>query len=167
MALWGLSVADRPLEAEGKTVVMRFICVAGREMVNAGHETSMAKHDFSISGFETIANAVAAENCRYGIHFMPCARATGRYWRRVWLTAEDQALTAEDYALTAEDQALTAKDQALTAKDQALTAEDQALTAEDQTLTAEDHALYSSNVQPNAAATTSGTKIMAFCCPFS
>lgn len=118
MALWGLSVADRPLEAEGKTVVMRFICVAGREMVNAGHETSMAKHDFSISGFETIANAVAAENCRYGIHFMPCARATGRDWRRVWLTAEDQAL-------------------------------------------------YSSNVQPNAAATTSGTKIMAFCCPFS
>ena len=125
MALWGLSVADRPLEAEGKTVVMRFICVAGREMVNAGHETSMAKHDFSISGFETIANAVAAENCRYGIHFMPCARATGRDWRRVWLTAEDQALTAED------------------------------------------NALYSSNVQPNAAATTSGTKIMAFCCPFS
>ena len=125
MALWGLSVADRPLAAEGKTVVMRFICVAGREMVNAGHETSMAKHDFSISGFETIANAVAAENCRYGIHFMPCARATGRDWRRVWLTAEDQALTAED------------------------------------------HALYSSNVQPNAAATTSGTKIMAFCCPFS
>lgn len=139
MALWGLSVADRPLATEGKTAVMRFICVAGREMVNAGHETSMAKHDFSISGFETIANAVAAENCRYGIHFMPCARATGRDWRRVWLTAEDQALTAEDYALTAEDQALTA----------------------------EDHALYSSNVQPNAAATTSGTKIMAFCCPFS
>lgn len=125
MALWGLSVADRPLEAEGKTVVMRFICVAGREMVNAGHETSMAKHDFSISGFETIANAVAAENCRYGIHFMPCARATGRDWRRVWLTAEDQALTAEDQAL------------------------------------------YSASVQPNAAATTSGTKILAFCCPFS
>ena len=125
MALWGLSVADRPLEAEGKTVVMRFICVAGREMVNAGHETSMAKHDFSISGFETIANAVAAENCRYGIHFMPCARATGRDWRRVWLTAKDQTLTAED------------------------------------------HALYSSNVQPNAAATTSGTKILAFYCPFS
>ena len=125
MALWGLSVADRPLEAEGKTVVMRFICVAGREMVNAGHETSMAKHDFSISGFETIANAVAAENCRYGIHFMPCARATGRDWRRVWLTAEDQVLTAEDQAL------------------------------------------YSASVQPNAAATTSGTKIMAFCCPFS
>ena len=132
MALWGLSVADRPLATEGKTALMRFICVAGREMVNAGHETSMAKHDFSISGFENIANAFAAENCRYGIHFMPCARATGRYWRRVWLTAEDQALTAED-----------------------------------QTLTAEDHALYSSNVQPNAAATTSGTKIMAFCCPFS
>lgn len=125
MALWGLSVADRPLATEGKTALMRFICVAGREMVNAGHETSMAKHDFSISGFETIANAVAAENCRYGIHFMPCARATGRDWRRVWLTAEDQTLTAED------------------------------------------HALYSSNVQPNAAATTSGTKIMAFCCPFS
>ena len=125
MALWGLSVADRPLEAEGKTVVMRFICVAGREMVNAGHETSMAKHDFSISGFETIANAVAAENCRHGIHFMPCARATGRDWRRVWLTAEDQALTAEDQAL------------------------------------------YSGSVQPNAAATTSGTKILAFCCPFS
>lgn len=101
-------------------------------MANAGRETSMAKHDFSISGFETIANAVAAENCRYGIHFMPCARATGRDWRRVWLTAEDQALTAED-----------------------------------QTLTAEDQTLYSSNVQPNAAATTSGTKIMAFCCPFS
>lgn len=78
MALWGLSVADRPLEAEGKTVVMRFICVAGREMVNAGHETSMAKHDFSISGFETIANAVAAKNCRHSVHFMPCARATGR-----------------------------------------------------------------------------------------
>lgn len=125
MALWGLSVADRPLEAEGKTVVMRFICVAGREMVNAGHETSMAKHDFSISGFETIANAVAAENCRYGIHFMPCARATGRDWRRVWLTAEDQVLTAEDQAL------------------------------------------YSASVLPNAAATTSGTKILAFCCPFS
>ena len=139
MALWGLSVADRPLATEGKTAVMRFICVAGREMVNAGHETSMAKHDFSISGFETIANAVAAENCRHGIHFMPCARATGRDWRRVWLTAEDYALTAEN----------------------------QALTAEDQTLTAEDHALYSSNVQPNAAATTSGTKILAFCCPFS
>ena len=125
MALWGLSVADRPLEAEGKTVVMRFICVAGREMANAGRETSMAKHDFSISGFETIANAVAAENCRYGIHFMPCARATGRDWRRVWLTAEDQALTAEDQAL------------------------------------------YSASVLPNAAATTSGTKILAFCCPFS
>ena len=78
MALWGLSVADRPLATEGKTAVMRFICVAGREMANAGRETSMAKHDFSISGFETIANAVAAENCRYGIHFMPCARATGR-----------------------------------------------------------------------------------------
>lgn len=125
MALWGLSVADRPSAAEGKTAVMRFICVAGREMVNAGRETSMAKHDFSISGFETIANAVAAENCRYGIHFMPCARATGRDWRRVWLTAEDQALTAEDQAL------------------------------------------YSASVQPNAAATTSGTKILAFCCPFS
>lgn len=78
MALWGLSVADRPLEAEGKNAVMRFICVVGREMANAGRETSMAKHDFSISGFETIANAVAAENCRHGIHFMPCARATGR-----------------------------------------------------------------------------------------
>lgn len=125
MALWGLSVADRPLAAEWKTAVMRFICVAGREMANAGHETSMAKHDFSISGFETIANAVAAENCRHGIHFMPCARATGRDWRRVWLTVEDQALTAEDYAL------------------------------------------YSASVQPNAAATTSGTKILAFCCPFS
>ena len=125
MALWGLSVADRPLEAEGKTAVMRFICVAGHEMVNAGHETSMAKHDFSISGFETIANAVAAENCRYGIHFMPCARATGRDWRRVWLTAEDQALTAEDQTL------------------------------------------YSASVLPNAAATTSGTKILAFYCPFS
>lgn len=49
MALWGLSVADRPLMAEGKTAVMRFICVAGRETVNAGRETSMAKHDFSIS----------------------------------------------------------------------------------------------------------------------
>ena len=124
MALWGLSVADRPLEAEGETAVMRFICVAGREMVNAGRETSMAKHDFSISGFETIANAVAAENCRHSIHFMPCARATGRDWRRVWLTAEDQALTAEDYAMTAEDQAMTTEDQTLTAKDQALTAED-------------------------------------------
>ena len=125
MALWGLSVADRPLATEGKTALMRFICVAGREMANAGRETSMAKHDFSISGFETIANAVAAENCRYGIHFMPCARATGRDWRRVWLTAEDQVLTAEDQAL------------------------------------------YSASVQPNAAATTSGTKILAFCCPFS
>lgn len=125
MALWGLSVADRPLEAEGKTAAMRFICVAGREMVNAGRETSMAKHDFSISGFETIANAVSAENCRHGIHFMPCARATGRDWRRVWLTAEDQALTAEDQTL------------------------------------------YSASVLPNAAATTSGTKILAFCCPFS
>ena len=125
MALWGLSVADRPLEAEGKTAVMRFICFAGREMVNAGRETSMAKHDFSISGFETIANAVAAENCRHGIHFMPCARATGRDWRRVWLTAKDQALTAEDQAL------------------------------------------YNASVLPNAAATTSGTKILAFCCPFS
>ena len=125
MALWGLSVADRPLAAEGKTAVMRFICVAGREMANAGRETSMAKHDFSISGFETIANAVAAENCRHGIHFMPCARATGRDWRRVWLTAKDQALTAEDQAL------------------------------------------YSASVLPNAAATTSGTKILAFCCPFS
>ena len=78
MALWGLSVADRPLEAEGKTAVMRFICVAGREMVNARRETSMENHDFSISGFENIANAVAAENCRHGVHFMPCARATGR-----------------------------------------------------------------------------------------
>ena len=125
MALWGLSVADRPLATEGKTALMRFICVAGHEMVNAGRETSMAKHDFSISGFETIANAVAAENCRHGVHFMPCARATGRDWRRVWLTAEDQVLTAEDQAL------------------------------------------YSASVQPNAAATTSGTKILAFCCPFS
>ena len=132
MALWGLSVADRPLATEGKTALMRFICVAGREMANAGRETSMAKHDFSISGFETIANAVAAENCRYGIHFMPCARATGRDWRRVWLTAEGQVLTAEG-----------------------------------QVLTAEDHALYSASVLPNAAATTSGTKILAFCCPFS
>lgn len=125
MALWGLSVADCPLEAEGKTTVMRFICVAGREMVNAGRETIMAKHDFSISGFETIANAVAAENCRHSIHFMPCARATGRDWRRAWLTAEDYALTAEDQAL------------------------------------------YSASVQPNAATTTSGTKILAFCYPFS
>ena len=125
MALWGLSVADRPLEAEGKNTVMRFICVARREMANAGRETSMAKHDFSISGFETIANAVSAENCRHSIHFMPCARATGRDWRRVWLTAEDQALTAEDQTL------------------------------------------YSASVLPNAAATTSGTKILAFCCPFS
>lgn len=49
MALWGLSVADRPSALEGKTAVMRFICVAGRETVNAGRETSMAKHDFSIS----------------------------------------------------------------------------------------------------------------------
>lgn len=125
MALWGLSVADRPSAAEGKTAVMRFICVAGREMANAGRETSMAKHDFSISGFETIANAVAAENFRHGVHFMPWTRATGRDWRRVWLTAKDQALTAEDQAL------------------------------------------YSGSVQPNAAATTSGTKILAFCCPFS
>lgn len=117
MALWGLSVADRPLEAEGKTAVMRFICVAGREMVNAGCETSMAKHDFIISGFETIANAVAAENCRLGVHFMPCAKATGRDWRRVWLTEKDQTLIAEDQALTAENQTLTAKDQALTAED--------------------------------------------------
>lgn len=131
MALWGLSVADRPLAAEGKTAVMRFICVAGREMANAGHETSMAKHDFSISGFETIANAVAAENCRHSIHFMPCARATGRDWRRVWLTAEDQAMTAEDYAMTAEDQAMTTEDQTMTTEDQTLTAKDQALTAED------------------------------------
>lgn len=122
-------------------------------MANAGRETSMAKHDFSISGFETIANAVAAENCRHSIHFMPCARATGRDWRRVWLTAEDQAMTAEDQAMTTEDQTLTTEDQTLTAKDQALTAEDQAL--------------YSANVLPNAAATTSGTKILAFCCPFS
>lgn len=99
MALWGLSVADRPLEAEGKTAVMRFICVARREMANAGRETSMAKHDFSISGFEIIANAVAAENCRHGIHFMPCARATGRDWQRVWLTVEGQALTAKDQTL--------------------------------------------------------------------
>lgn len=125
MALWGLSVADRPSAAEGKTAVMRFICVAGREMVNAGCETSMAKHDFSISGFETIANAVAAENCRYGIHFMPCARATGRDWRRVWLTVEDQALTAKDQAL------------------------------------------FAASVLPNAADTKSGTKILAFCYPFS
>ena len=153
MALWGLSVADSSLAAEGETAVMRFICVAGREMVNAGRETSMAKHDFSISGFETIANAVAAENCRHGIHFMPCARATGRDWRRVWLTAEDQALTAKNQTLTAEDQAMTAEDQAMTAKDQAMTAEDQTL--------------YSASVLPNAAATTSGTKILAFCCPFS
>ena len=139
MALWGLSVADRPLAAEGKTAVMRFICVAGREMVNAGRETSMAKHDFSISGFETIANAVAAENCRHGVHFMPCARATGRDWRRVWLTAKGQVLTAEGQVLTAEGQALTAEGQAL----------------------------YSGSLLPNAAATTSGTKILAFCCPFS
>ena len=118
MALWGLSVADRPSALEGKTAVMRFICIAGRKMVNAGRETSMAKHDFSISGFEIIANAVAAENCRLGIHFMPCARASGRDWRRVWLTAEDQALC-------------------------------------------------SASVQPNAADTKSGTKILAFCCPFS
>ena len=124
MALWGLSVADHPLEAEGKNAVMRFICVAGREMANAGHETSMAKHDLSISGFETIANAVAAKNCRHAIHFMPCARATGRDWRRVWLTAEDYALTTEDQTLTAEDQTLTAEDQTLTAEDQTLTAED-------------------------------------------
>ena len=96
MALWGLSVADRPLATEGKTAVMRFICVAGREMVNAGRETSMAKHDFSISGFETIANAVATENCRHGARLMPCAIATERDWRRVWLTAKDQTLTTED-----------------------------------------------------------------------
>lgn len=132
MALWGLSVADRPLEAEGKTAVMRFICVAGRKMVNAGRETSMAKHDFIISGFETIANAVAAENCRLGVHFRPCAIATGRDWRRAWQTAKDQALTAEV-----------------------------------QTLTAEDRALFAASVLPNAAATTSDTKILAFCYPFS
>lgn len=153
MALWGLSVADRPLVAKGKTAVMRFICVAGREMVNAGRETSMAKHDFSISGFETIANAVAVENCRRGVRLMPCARATGRDWRRVWLTVEDQALTAEDQALIAEDQTLTAESQTLTAENQALTAEGQAL--------------YAASVQPNAAATKSGIKILAFCCPFS
>lgn len=82
MALWGLSVAVRPSAPEGKTVVMQFICVAGREMVNAGRETSMAKHDFSISGFETIANAVAAENCRRGVRLIPCAIATGKDWRR-------------------------------------------------------------------------------------
>ena len=70
---------------------------------------------------------------------MPCARATGRDWRRVWLTAKDQALTAEDQTLTAEDQTLTAKVQAL----------------------------YSASVQPNAATTKSDTKILAFCCPFS
>lgn len=139
MALWGLSVADSSLAAEGKTTVMRFICVAGREMVNAGRETSMAKHDFSISGFETIANAVAAENFRHGVHFRSCARATGRDWRRTWLTAEDQALTAENQALTAKDQALTAKVQAL----------------------------YAASVQPNAATTKSDTKILAFCCLFS
>ena len=133
MALWGLSAL------EGKAAVMRFICVAGREMVNAGRETSMAKHDFIISGFETIANAVAAENCRHGVRLMPCAIATGRDWRRVWLTAEDQTLTAEDQALTTEIQALTAEDQALTA----------------------------ASVLPNAAATTSGTKILAICYPFS
>lgn len=96
MALWGLSVADRPLATEGKTALMRFICVAGREMANAGRETSMAKHDFSISGFETIANEVAAENCRHGARLMPCAIATERDWRRVWLTAKDQTLTTED-----------------------------------------------------------------------
>lgn len=103
MALWGLSVADCPLGAEGKTAVMRFICVAGREMVNAGREmvnagreTRMAKHDFSISGFEIIANAVAAENCRRGVRLMPCAIATGKDWQRALLTAEDQAVTAED-----------------------------------------------------------------------
>lgn len=96
---------------------MRFICVAGREMANAGRETSMAKHDFSISGFETIANEVAAENCRHGARLMPCAIATERDWRRVWLTAKDQALTAEDQALTAEVQTLTAKDQTLTTED--------------------------------------------------
>lgn len=167
MALWGLSVADRPLAAKGKTAVMRFICIAGREMVNAGRETSMAKHDFSISGFETVANTVAAENCRHGIHFMPCTRATGRDWQRVWLTAEDQTLTVEDQTLTAKDQALTAKDQTLTAEDQAMTAEDQAMTAKDQAMTAEDQTLYSASVLPNAAATTSDTKILAFCCPFS
>lgn len=139
MALWGLSVADRPSAAEGETAVMRFICVAGREMVNAGRETSMAKHDFSISGFEIIANVVAAENFRHGVHFRSCAIATGRDWRRAWLTVEDQALSAED----------------------------QALTAEDQTLTAEDQALYVTSVQPNAATTKSGTKILAFCYPFS
>ena len=77
---------------------------------------------------------------------MPCTRETGRDWQRVWLTAEDQTLTVEDYTLTVEDYTLT---------------------AEDQTLTAEDQTLYSASVQPNAAATTSGTKILAFCCPFS
>lgn len=132
MALWGLSVADCPLATEGKTAVMRFICVAGREMVNAGCETSMAKHDFSISGFDVIANAVAAENCRRGVRLMPYARATGRDWRRAWLTVKTQPLTAES-----------------------------------QTLTAEGQALYAANVQPNAAATKSDTKILAFCCPFS
>lgn len=70
---------------------------------------------------------------------MPCARATGRDWRRVWLTAKDQTLSAED----------------------------QALTAEDRTLTAENQALYVTSVQPNAAATKSGIKILAFCYPFS
>lgn len=132
MALWGLSVADCPLATEGKTAVMRFICVAGREMVNAGCETSMAKHDFSISGFDVIANAVAAENCRRGVRLMPYARATGRDWRRAWLTVKTQPLTAES-----------------------------------QTLTAEGQALYAASVQPNAATTTSDTKILAFCYPFS
>lgn len=77
---------------------------------------------------------------------MPWAIATGRDWRRAWQTAETQTLTAKVQALTAKDQALTAKDQALTAKVQAL---------------------YATNVQSNAAATTSGTKILAICCPFS
>lgn len=70
---------------------------------------------------------------------MPCARVTGRDWRRVWLTAEDQALTAKTQTLTADVQTLTAEDQALTA----------------------------ASVLPNAAATASDTKILAFCCPFS
>lgn len=139
MALWGLSVADHPLAAEGKTAVMQFICVAGREMVNAGRETSMAKPDFSISGFETIANVVATENCRRGVRLMPWAIATGRDWRRAWQTAEDQTLTAKVQALTAEDRTLTAKVQAL----------------------------FAASVQPNAATTKSGTKILAICCPFS
>lgn len=62
MALWGLSVTDIPSAAECKTAMMASVSMAGRETMIAGRETTKAKPDFFISGFEIKIEMVAAKS---------------------------------------------------------------------------------------------------------